>query len=399
MASQLISCGRHGMVYRCDDDLSAPVDALVRVAPAQLQAKLLLRTEPWCLKVLRSSARHIAYLEQVFSRIDAEPVMPSVIGFWRVEAENGEADGAGDVSRDADASPTATEAYGVANAAADTESADREAVLVMAADWVEGPSLADYLAQLMGLLDEDEAAVEIATASAVAALAALAKAILSMQSCGTPFVHGDIKPANVIVVSASGAMEGECAGRKAESSATANVESPQASATRPNALRVALVDFDTVSLLSFPRGFSLPATRGFSAPECMQPGFASAAGETAPGAAAPTASASAAAADLAPAPSSAGNLAVPTQLATLTPAADIYSFGACVQATLAALANRPLPDAPWVKQLETLASACMAPDPEKRPSAIEAEQAVRRIEDQFSEILVTPPRNVRAEKC
>lgn len=384
MATRLISCGRHGMVYRCDGALPAPVDAIVRTAPSKLQESLLSRTSPWCMKMLRSSERHIFYLEQVFSQINAEPVMPSVIGFWRVESENSAGGGsliadrgAGEmVDGSAGESLTEAEACAAASDATKTESAVREVVLAVATDWVEGVSLEDYLAQLAGLLTEGDAAAESAAASAVAALAALAKAISAARSCGTPFVHGDIKPSNVIMASPERAMAVESAGRKSAPAATASEAAGRIAKSRSNASHIALVDFDTVSLIDAPRGFALSATPGFSAPECAQ-----------------AVSATLASSDRAAAPASPAapaTFASPNS-AALTPAADIYSFGACVQATLAALATRPLPDAPWVKQLETLASACMAPDPPARPSATKAEQAVYRIEDQFSEIIVTPP--------
>ncbi len=156
MATRMISCGKHGIVYRCDGSLSAPAGAMLNAAPEGLRDKLSRIEGPWCLKVLRTTERHAAYLRDALPRLNTAGAMPSMLGCW-------------DVS-DGGAGRT----------------------LAIATEWIEGPSLLDLVSRPSG--ESGSAALH--------ALFGLAKTLAEIENSSCRFAHGDVKPSNVIVSAA-----------------------------------------------------------------------------------------------------------------------------------------------------------------------------------------------------
>lgn len=156
MATRMISCGKHGIVYRCDGSLSAPAGAMLNAAPEGLRDKLSRIEGPWCLKVLRATERHAAYLRDVLPRINTAGAMPSMLGCWDVSGG-----GAGQA-------------------------------LAIATEWIEGPSLLELVSRTSG--ESGSAAFH--------ALFGLAKTLAEIENSSCRFAHGDVKPSNVIVSAA-----------------------------------------------------------------------------------------------------------------------------------------------------------------------------------------------------
>lgn len=343
MATRLVSCGHHGIVYRCDGSLSAPANSVLKAAPAALREQLLGASHPWGLKVLRTTERHAEYLAATLPQLEVADAMPAIMGCWSL-----------------------------------SEPVEGNAALALATQWVEGPSLLDLIDRAFGVsadsgvasAGESDAAGESGTAGTAgtagesdasrqtriapevvfSALGSLAVALAKLSDDPCRFAHGDVKPSNVIVPDAV-----QPAAADVPAAAQPATVQP-AAAGRPAAM---LVDFDTVSLAAAPRTFAMPATRGFAAPECS----------TRPASA----------------------------------ASDIYSFGACVAYALSAASGlrpaacpdptRPTAclatcppahpaaelDAPWAAQANALAARCMQSDPDRRPSAAEIVEEIWQI--------------------
>lgn len=318
MATQMISCGKHGIVYRCDGSLSAPVVSVLNAASEELRDKLSHAEGPWCLKVLRTTERHATYLRDALPHVDTAGAMPSVLGCWDV---------AGGGARQA---------------------------LAIATEWVEGSSLLDLVARPYGETG----------GLAFAALFGLAKALAEIDGSLHRFAHGDVKPSNVIVPAVG----------KLADVATHGV----AAAARP----VRLVDFDTVSLAASPRTFTMPGTRDFSAPECKTcpPNAASdvyslgacinyvlsnASGEHSVNSLAEPRPANSSA-ELHP-----GTSPAPAYAETSQAARPISS-------PVKARSSIPL-DADCAGNAFDLAARCMRPDPARRPSAAQAAEEMRQM--------------------
>ncbi len=156
MATRMISCGKHGIVYRCDGSLSAPAGAMLNAAPEGLRDKLSRIEGPWCLKVLRTTERHAAYLRDALPRLNTAGAMPSMLGCWDVSDG-----GAG-------------------------------RALAIATEWIEGPSLLDLVSRPSGE----------SGSAALYALFGLAKTLAEIENSSCRFAHGDVKPSNVIVPAA-----------------------------------------------------------------------------------------------------------------------------------------------------------------------------------------------------
>lgn len=156
MATRMISCGKHGIVYRCDGSLSAPAGAMLNAAPEGLRDKLSRIEGPWCLKVLRTTERHAAYLRDVLPCINTAGAMPSMLGCWGISGG-----GAG-------------------------------RALAIATEWAEGPSLLELVSRTSGE----------SGSLTFCALFGLAKTLAEIEESSCRFAHGDVKPSNVIVSAA-----------------------------------------------------------------------------------------------------------------------------------------------------------------------------------------------------
>ena len=156
MATRMISCGKHGIVYRCDGSLSAPAGAMLNAAPEGLRDKLSRIEGPWCLKVLRTTERHAAYLRDVLPCINTAGAMPSMLGCWGISGG-----GAG-------------------------------RALAIATEWAEGPSLFELVSRTSGE----------SGSLTFYALFGLAKTLADIEESSCRFAHGDVKPSNVIVPAA-----------------------------------------------------------------------------------------------------------------------------------------------------------------------------------------------------
>ena len=156
MATRMISCGKHGIVYRCDGSLSAPAGAMLNAAPEGLRDKLSRIEGPWCLKVLRTTERHAAYLRDVLPCINTAGAMPSMLGCWGISGG-----GAG-------------------------------RALAIATEWAEGPSLFELVSRTSGE----------SGSLTFYALFGLAKTLAEIEESSCRFAHGDVKPSNVIVPAA-----------------------------------------------------------------------------------------------------------------------------------------------------------------------------------------------------
>ena len=156
MATRMISCGKHGIVYRCDGSLSAPAGAMLNAAPEGLRDKLSRIEGPWCLKVLRTTERHAAYLRDVLPCINTAGAMPSMLGCWGISGG-----GAG-------------------------------RALAIATEWAEGPSLLELVSRTSGK----------SGSLTFYALFGLAKTLAEIEESSCRFAHGDVKPSNVIVSAA-----------------------------------------------------------------------------------------------------------------------------------------------------------------------------------------------------
>lgn len=156
MATRMISCGKHGIVYRCDGSLSAPAGAMLNAAPEGLRDKLSRIEGPWCLKVLRTTERHAVYLRDVLPCINTAGAMPSMLGCWGISGG-----GAG-------------------------------RALAIATEWAEGPSLLELVSRTSGK----------SGSLTFYALFGLAKTLAEIEESSCRFAHGDVKPSNVIVSAA-----------------------------------------------------------------------------------------------------------------------------------------------------------------------------------------------------
>lgn len=156
MATRMISCGKHGIVYRCDGSLSAPAGAMLNAAPEGLRDKLSRIEGPWCLKVLRTTERHAAYLRDVLPCINTAGAMPSMLGCWGISGG-----GAG-------------------------------RALAIATEWAEGPSLLELVSRTSGE----------SGSLTFCALFGLAKTLAEIEESSCRFAHGDVKPSNVTVSAA-----------------------------------------------------------------------------------------------------------------------------------------------------------------------------------------------------
>lgn len=337
MATRLVSCGHHGIVYRCDGSLSAPANSVLKAAPAAFREQLLGASHPWGLKVLRTTERHAEYLAATLPQLEVADAMPAIMGCWSL-----------------------------------SEPAEGNAALALATQWVEGPSLLDLIDRAFvvsadggvasaGESDaagDSDAAVEsdasrqnrIAPEVVFSALGSLAVALAKLSDDPCRFAHGDVNPSNVIVPDAV-----QPAAADVPAAAQPATVQP-AAAGRPAAM---LVDFDTVSLAASPRTFAMPATRGFAAPECSTR----------------------------PASAASDIYSFGACVAYALSAASRLRPAACPDPTrpTACLAARPAAypavelDASWAAQANALAARCMQSDPDRRPSAAEIVEEIWQI--------------------
>ena len=325
MATRMISCGKHGIVYRCDGSLSAPAGAMLNAAPEGLRDKLSRIEGPWCLKVLRTTERHAAYLRDVLPCINTAGAMPSMLGCWGISGG-----GAG-------------------------------RALAIATEWAEGPSLFELVSRTSGE----------SGSLTFYALFGLAKTLADIEESSCRFAHGDVKPSNVIVPAAGNVAAARpvmlvdfdtvslaANPRPFAMPATRAFSAPECKMCPPSAAS------DVYSLGAC---ISYVLSSAHSARQAGSPTTVGPAGTPAPVGPARQASS----------PTTVGPAGTP---APVDPARQASSPAPARQATSPAKARSSIPlDADCAANASDLAARCMRPDSAGRPTAAEVVEEMRQM--------------------